>query len=131
MRKSVFGLLPLLLIPLLIVSIDAQETENTANTVIPDWVRPIAGWWSERLIEDQEFAEALKFLIEGEIIQIDSVPIKSKMAAEEVDTTDWEHLSKVYQGDVVTYQGEITRLEKLMKEDEEKYELEKTHLIEE
>ena len=39
-------------------------------TSIPEWVRPIAKWWSEGSIEDAEFNSALTYLIENGIIQI-------------------------------------------------------------
>ena len=40
------------------------------NVVIPDWVRNNAGWWSEGLISDEEFANGLQYLIENGIISV-------------------------------------------------------------
>jgi len=40
------------------------------NVVIPDWVRNNAGWWSERLISDEEFANGLQYLISQGIITV-------------------------------------------------------------
>lgn len=45
---------------------------------IPDWVKPVAKWWSEGQIEDSEFASALLFMIENKIIQIPLVETKSE-----------------------------------------------------
>lgn len=45
---------------------------------IPDWVKPVAKWWSEGQIEDSEFASALLFMIENKIIQIPPVETKSE-----------------------------------------------------
>lgn len=53
------------------------ELEKPANIIIPDWVKPMAKWWSERQIEDKEFSSALLFLIENKIIDIPIVETKS------------------------------------------------------
>lgn len=45
---------------------------------IPNWVRPIAKWWSDGQIEDSEFVSALLFMMENKIIQIPSVETKSE-----------------------------------------------------
>lgn len=47
-------------------------------TTIPEWVRPIAKWWSEGNIEDSEFNSALIYLIEKKIIQIPQVETLGK-----------------------------------------------------
>jgi tetratricopeptide (TPR) repeat protein len=47
-----------------------KESEQTQITSIPEWVRPIAKWWSEGNIEDSEFNSALIYLIENKIIKI-------------------------------------------------------------
>lgn len=43
---------------------------NLGTIKIPTHVKPIAKWWAEGLIDDSEFVNALKFLIEQRIIQI-------------------------------------------------------------
>ena len=50
-----------------------EQTKHMQITSIPEWVRPIAKWWSEGNIEDSEFNSALMFLIENKIIQIPPV----------------------------------------------------------
>ncbi len=37
---------------------------------IPDWVRNNAGWWSEGLISDEDFANGIQFLIQQGIISV-------------------------------------------------------------
>jgi len=44
--------------------------EKEYATSIPEWIKPIAKWWSEGSIEDSEFVSALLYLIENKIIQI-------------------------------------------------------------
>jgi tetratricopeptide (TPR) repeat protein len=55
---------------------DRLEKKETIK--IPDWVKPVAKWWSEGQIEDSEFASALLFMIENKIIQIPPVETKSE-----------------------------------------------------
>jgi tetratricopeptide (TPR) repeat protein len=45
---------------------------------IPEWVKMIAKWWSEKQIDDSEFTSALLFMIENKIIQIPIVETKSE-----------------------------------------------------
>jgi len=52
--------------------------EKEHITSIPEWVKPIAKWWSEGNIEDGEFNSALMYLIENKIIQIPSVQIQNQ-----------------------------------------------------
>ena len=51
--------------------------EKIYVTTIPEWVKPIAKWWSEGNIDDSEFISALLYLIENKIIQIPPVEIQS------------------------------------------------------
>jgi len=51
--------------------------EKVYFTTIPEWVKPIAKWWSEGNIEDSEFGSALLYLIENKIIKIPPVEIQS------------------------------------------------------
>ena len=41
--------------------------------IVPDWIKNSAGWWAEDKITDVEFTTALQFLIQNEIIKIESV----------------------------------------------------------
>jgi len=44
--------------------------EAHQNAVIPDWVRNNAGWWSEGLISDEDFANGIQYLIQQGIISV-------------------------------------------------------------
>jgi len=55
--------------------------EKIYVTTIPEWVKPIAKWWSEGNIEDSEFVSALLYLIENKIIQIP--PVKTQNISED------------------------------------------------
>ena len=56
-----------------------KDNSNFQNTSIPDWVRPIAKWWSEGDIEDKEFNSALMYLIENGIIKIPPVELGNQL----------------------------------------------------
>ena len=47
------------------------------DSKIPDWVRNISKWWSEGKVSDQEFVNAIKYLVEKKILQIDLVGNKN------------------------------------------------------
>lgn len=50
-----------------------NNPEEKQITSIPEWVRPIAKWWSNGDIEDSEFNSALMYLIKNKIMQIPPV----------------------------------------------------------
>jgi len=50
-----------------------KELEKEYTTTIPEWIKPIAKWWSEGNIEDSEFFSVLSYLIENKIIEIPPV----------------------------------------------------------
>ena len=56
-----------------------------AEEKVPDWVKNNAGWWASALINDNEFVNAIEFLIKEGIIQVDA-----KAAGEKSDNIpDW------------------------------------------
>lgn len=78
----------LLIIPIILslaigisfTSISAQE-----DYTIPSWVKGVAGFWAEDKITDQDFGDALTFLITEEIIQVpQSQVIENTPSSEEI-----------------------------------------------
>ena len=70
MRKSHFSIIAvslfsLLAIPTIVSSTDAQS--------VPDWIKNTALWYGEGSITETEFLNAIKFLIENDIISIEIV----------------------------------------------------------
>lgn len=55
-----------------------KDFEVAHTTVIPEWVKPIASWWSEDVIEDNEFNSALVYMIENQIIQVPPVELENQ-----------------------------------------------------
>ena len=54
---------------LLITGFDPDATQ-TIETMIPNWIRNNAGWWSQEKISDEDFISGIEFLVERELIQI-------------------------------------------------------------
>ena len=70
MKKSYFSIIAvslfsLLAIPTIVSSTDAQS--------VPDWIKNTALWYGEGEITETEFLNAIKFLIENDIIVIEIV----------------------------------------------------------
>ncbi len=55
--------------------IATEKPHSDTNTPsIPDWIKPVAKWWSQGQIKDTEFVKALHFLIENKIIVFEIIP---------------------------------------------------------
>ncbi|AJM92374.1 M57 family metalloprotease [Nitrosopumilus piranensis] len=50
-----------------------ERFESQEIISIPDWIKPIAKWWSNDSIDDSEFVAALLYMINKKIIQIPSI----------------------------------------------------------
>ena len=50
---------------MIIPSVFAEEN-------VPSWIKNTAGWWADNLISDNEFVNALEFLIKEGMIKIDA-----------------------------------------------------------
>ena len=61
-------ILCLALVSVLVIIIPSVFAEEN----VPSWVKNTAGWWADNLITDNEFVNALEFLINEGIIKIDS-----------------------------------------------------------
>ena len=74
MKKILF----LLFLPLLLMPVYAQQ-----DTGIPSWIKVIAGAWANDDLTDIEFQEAIKFLIQQDIIPMDNVIVTQKPVLDE------------------------------------------------
>ncbi|GKS67733.1 hypothetical protein YTPLAS73_12800 [Nitrosarchaeum sp.] len=63
-----------------------SDLRKEVTIKIPEWVKMIAKWWSEKQIDDSEFTSALLFMIENKIMQIPIVETKSEAGNE---IPDW------------------------------------------
>ncbi|WP_428327071.1 M57 family metalloprotease [Nitrosopumilus sp.] len=58
-----------------------EGLEKQSTSSIPNWVKPIAKWWSTGNIADSEFVSALLYLINNKIIEIP--PVETQSVSEE------------------------------------------------
>ena len=65
-------------------SIKTESQTISSAKLVPDWVKNNAKWWSEDLIEDADFINGLKYLLDEQIIKIDNKKIMSKVPLEGV-----------------------------------------------
>jgi len=49
---------------------EAVGLPDPGKEPIPDWIRNNAQWWSDGLISDDEFLQAIKFLVENGVIRV-------------------------------------------------------------
>ncbi|QLH07330.1 cupredoxin domain-containing protein [Nitrosopumilus ureiphilus] len=67
-------IIPIMVFSILLVS----SSVNIANAEsVPEWVKNTALWYGEGIISEQEFLNMVKFLIENEVITIESVNSES------------------------------------------------------
>jgi protein-disulfide isomerase len=56
------------------------STIGNAYAQVPEWVKNSAGWWSEGLIEDQDFLNGIEYLLNEEIIKINKVSTNAEQS---------------------------------------------------
>ena len=42
--------------------------KNTPETKIPSWIKNNAGWWADGIINDEDFAMGIQYLVKNGII---------------------------------------------------------------
>ena len=62
----------------------AASDSTLAAKLVPDWVKKTAGWWATDQIEDADFINGMKYLIEKNILGINNENIKSKISIEDI-----------------------------------------------
>ena len=55
-----------------------NDSGETSQLVIPDWVKNNADVWSKGLISDRDFAAALGYMMKEKIIQVENVKVDSE-----------------------------------------------------
>lgn len=113
-NKSIF-LSIIVLIGISVIGINQSFAQTDVE--IPPWVKGIANFWVEDKIDDGEFAEALEFLIDSDIIQLGNTEIMSDPIVEENPfgiKEDNRTLEK-------KHAENISHLDKQMKEQKEMY----------
>ena len=55
-----------------IIGIDdlPKQASETTKEKIPNWIKNNAGWWADGLIEEDDFVNGIKYLVEKGIINV-------------------------------------------------------------
>jgi len=68
---------------------------SAQSSDVPDWVKNNAKWWSEGKISEQEYLDAIKFLIDNQIIKVQTVPPVLTESKNSFDSTDENFLEAI------------------------------------
>jgi len=71
-------------IPCSVAASTAASDPTLEAKLVPDWVKNVAGWWATDQIEDADFINGIKYLIDQTILGIDNTKIKGKLLIEDV-----------------------------------------------
>ena len=59
-------------------------SDSDTNATVPDWIKNNAKWWSEDLINNNDFVNGIKYLIKKQIITVDNREILGEVPMEDV-----------------------------------------------
>ena len=62
----------------------SMETKSISNE-IPSWIKNNAGWWADGTIDDDSFVQGIQFLVNEEIISVDSIS-QNNVESKEIPT---------------------------------------------
>ncbi len=57
---------------------------QVSGSVIPQWIKNNAGWWSQGQIEDNQFVKGIQYLIQKGMIQIPITPVGSSSETQQI-----------------------------------------------
>ncbi len=84
MKTRIIGISSILVVGLLIGTTISSSAEEE---LIPSWIKNTAGFWADNQISDNEFMNAIEFLIVKEIIQVPQAIAQVDTTPPQVDTT--------------------------------------------
>jgi phosphonate transport system substrate-binding protein len=54
-----------------VMSVPLTQTAQ-AESLVPDWIKSNAGWWSDGTLDDETFLNGIKYLVENGVIDVSS-----------------------------------------------------------
>ena len=75
---------------------DVQNETGWTSQSVPNWIKNNANWWSENLIDDDDFTNGIEYLIENKIIKIDNKKILGKVPLDDIKFSDHWGLSDTH-----------------------------------
>ena len=81
-------------------------TAYSQQSEIPSWIKAVASFWADDKISDEEFVNALEYLINAGVIRIDGAAPRDELGAlanYDALVEDYDSLADDYDGLVVDY----------------------------
>ena len=75
-------------IPFMPCSEKTESQTTSSDKKVPDWIKNVAGWWAEDLIEDTDFINGIEYLIRFQIMGIDNKKIVGPVPLEDIIFSD-------------------------------------------
>jgi len=72
------------------IKIQDKITEIKPDTLIPEWVKDQSKWWVNGAISDDEFIQAIQYLMEKETIVIPNLPESGQQAPGPIPHWIWQ-----------------------------------------
>lgn len=70
-------------------------TASAQSSDVPDWVKNNAKWWSEKKVSEQEYLDAIKFLIDNQIIKVQTSSPPLAEPENDLVSTDETYLKSI------------------------------------
>ena len=70
------------------------QAEETPSGDIPSWVKDMAGFWSQSLIDDDAFVNAIQYLVEQRVITLSAMQAQIQESAETISALH-EHVERL------------------------------------
>jgi len=91
-NKLLAGVLSFLLFLQLGVFETNQIADAQSEIVVPDWIKGLAGFWSNGDISDKEFASAIEYLIQSKIITSERLTIADEVNTDTQNTDEEQEI---------------------------------------
>ena len=72
--KKAYSVILLTCLIAIFASYTNLPSASSQTSEVPDWIKNNAKWWTEGKISEQEYLDAIKFLIDNQIIKVKTVP---------------------------------------------------------
>ncbi len=98
------------------ILVNIPNSFGQENVQIPDWVKNTAEWWSTDKISEKEFLTAITYLINHNIISLDSIPCSTITASSTELIPNWiKNNAKWWAADLIEKTDFVNGIEYLIK----------------
>jgi hypothetical protein len=94
--KSVFLIAIVAVAIIGVISLTSINVLAQSNSNIPEWIKNNAGWWAEGTIDDDSFVNGIKFLIETDVMEINTADSAKKHITSNRSLTEYTDRGDFY-----------------------------------